>query len=143
MQETMNMAIRLVDDRVKFVTELEGQPSITLDAHEPSGHGGGYTPLDLFLASISSCLGMAMGGMVRGRLRRTITAMEIRTEGTLLEEHPKAFRTIRMHLILTSPDATDAEVARALDSAEKKVCPVWAMVKGNVEVASTFEIIRP
>ena len=75
--------------------------------------------------------------------RRTVERLVVRATGTRRVEHPTAFTRIVLHFELTSPDATEEDLRRSIELTEEKYCPVWAMVKGNVEIETPFEIQRP
>lgn len=52
------------------------------------------------------------------------------------------FERISLELVLASPDAEDKDLEQALRLAEESVCPVWQMLKNNVEVAAEYRIER-
>lgn len=139
---TLEKKVTLVDDRVRFDASLHGNPDIRIDAEAPIGHGDGASPAELFLISISACFGMAVTSLVRDRLRHDVTSAHVTAQGTLRDEHPKGFTHIAMHLDIASPGLTQEELARAVDSAENKICPILSMVRGNVDVRSTFAITK-
>lgn len=141
-QEHLQASARMSDGRMQFVADAGERPPVTLDTHPPLGGGDGYTPLELLLASLITCTSMTVTSLLRDRMRRQVTDIRVSGDGTIRDTHPQAFEHIDIHLIIASPDATEEEIRRALDSAEKKVCPVMAMVKGNVTVQTTFEIKR-
>lgn len=139
-KSTLSASLRLMDERVQFEAEDGTRPAIRVDGVPPIGHGDGHTPMHLFLVSFASCEGITLASMIRDRMRRRLDGMTIEISGDLRKTHPKAFTHLRLHIDIASPDATGAEVERALASAERSVCPVWAMVKGNVEVETTFAL---
>lgn len=141
-QEHLRASIRMSDGLSQYIAEAGALPPVTVDTHPPVGGGNGYTPLELLLISLISCTSMTTGSLLRDRMRRQVTDIKASGDGVLRETHPQTYETIDVHLEITSPDATEAEVARALKSAEEKVCPVWAMLKGNVDIRTTFELKR-
>lgn len=141
-EDTIRLGIRRIDDMTQFTSTGSELAPVLIDSHPPFGGGHGYTPLELLLLSYESCTSMALISLLTERMRRTVAGIEAEAVGHLRTEHPKSFSRIELALTITSPDATEAEVARALDSAEKKICPVWDMIKGNVEVAVTFTVKR-
>lgn len=144
MAETvLEKSLRLVDDRVRFLVDPGGEQRLFIDAPPPTGHEMGASPMALFLSSLASCTGITVLSLLRDRMHRTVTGMIIDVRGKLRTKHPKAFETIDLYLTIRSPDATDAEVRRAIDSAEKKVCPVTAMVRGHVQIRVDFKIETP
>lgn len=140
---TMQIALRLLDGRAQMANETGGLPPVISDAHPPFGGGQGYTPLDLFLMSYADCTATSLLTLLRDRMRRTVTGLEATATGTLRTEHPKAFSHIHLAMTIDSPDATDAEIKRAMASVEKKICAVQAMIRGNVETEVTVTLRRP
>lgn len=55
-------------------------------------------------------------------------------QGTIREEHPRALKHILLTFAFKSNDLSEAEVLEALKAAEEKLCPVWSMLKGNVDI---------
>lgn len=140
--EHMKATIRMTDGKSQYEARAGGHAPVILDAHAPVGGESGYTPLEILLFSLMSCTGMTLVNLLRERMRRQVTAVEATADGVLRDAHPKGFSSIDVHITLTSPDATEAEVARALASAEEKVCPVWGMLKGNVDIRATVTVVR-
>ncbi len=46
-----------------------------------------------------------------------------------------------MEFTVNSNDVKDADIQKAIKLAEDSVCPVWAMVKGNAEIAAGYKIL--
>lgn len=139
----ISIKLHTVDDRVKQEGVARENPTVVIDYFPPFGEGAGYTSQELLLISLSSCLSTTMLTLIRGKMKRTITAMAVETSGTTRETHPKAFTHIRLALTITSPDILAEEVQKAIDVSEEKLCPVWALLKGNVEITVEHRILRP
>jgi putative redox protein len=137
----LNSSIRLVNDRLHFIGTAGDNAPVSIDYIAPLGDDDGYTSLELLLLSLSSCLGSALLTFLR-RMKKTITHCEINAKGVRREEHPTGFKSIRLDIALTSPDITSEEVAKVIAMAEEKYCPVWAMIKGNTIVETSFTINR-
>jgi putative redox protein len=73
---------------------------------------------------------------------KTVKSLKTSATGTVREEHPKAFSKILLRVTVESPDAEESDVAKALAVSEAKLCPVWAMLRGNVEVETAYTIVR-
>lgn len=58
-------------------------------------------------------------------------------KGIRRKEHPTGFKTIFVEMVITSATVTDDDVAKVLKLSEDTYCPVWAMIKGTVEVEVT------
>lgn len=135
----LNSAIRLVNNKLRFIGSVEGNEPVSIDYIAPLGDDMGYTSLELLLLSLSSCLGSAMLTFLR-RMNKTISGLEIQSKGFRKEEHPTGFKSVHMEIFLESPDATEEDVKKVIGLAEDKYCPVWSMIKGNATVATTFTI---
>lgn len=42
---------------------------------------------------------------------------------------------------MQSPDVQEADVRKAIAMSEATLCPVWDMLKGNVEIGTTVRIL--
>ncbi len=138
--EPLNVSVDLINDKVFFSGTAGTNAPVSIDYTPPVGDGQGYTSLELFLLSLASCMGTSMLLMLR-KQQLTITGCSIMAQGTRREEHPTCFERIEVNMEFQSPDATDTHVEQALKITESTLCPVWAMIKGNVEVHPTWRII--
>ena len=73
-------------------------------------------------------------------MHKTVAALKINAKGIVREEHPKALSHIQLEMTFESQDAMTEDVKRALDAAEERLCPVWSMLKGNVEISVSFSV---
>jgi putative redox protein len=73
---------------------------------------------------------------------KTVTKLELGTRGTRREVHPTAFEKIELSFHLVSPDASTEDLIKAVSLSEERFCPVWAMIKGNIEIEVTFAVER-
>ncbi len=92
------------------------------------------------LFSLSSCLGSALLIFLR-KMKKTITGLEIHSKGIRKEEHPTGFKTILLEINLNSTDTTIDDLNKVLKLSEDTYCPVWSMLKGNVEINTKCTII--
>jgi len=129
----LNTTIELVNNKLKFKGTVEGNAPVTIDYIAPLGDNEGYTSLELLLLSLSSCLASSAITFLR-RMHKTITGFAIHSKGIRKESHPTAFKTIVMEITLNSPDTTSDDLNKVIKLSEETYCPVWAMLKGNVEI---------
>ncbi|NTW25774.1 MAG: OsmC family peroxiredoxin [Lentimicrobium sp.] len=132
-------SIRLLNNKLHFEGKVDGNELISIDYTPPLGDNLGYTSLELLLLSLSSCLGSAILAFLR-KMQKTIVACEISAKGIRREEHPTCFKTISLFINLSSPDTTSEELTKVLKLSEETYCPVWAMLKGNVEIIVNYSI---
>jgi putative redox protein len=139
MANTVTASAELVNGKMMFKGTAGDNPPVMTDYIPPIGDGKGYMPLELFLVSLSACLGGALSVLLR-KTGKTIDALTVSAEGIRREQHPTSFEKITLRVRLRSKDITEAEVKKAVDISEASVCPVWAMIKGNVEVKTQITV---
>ncbi len=135
----LNASLVLVNDRLHFHGTVGDGAPISIDYIAPLGDDLGYTSLELLLLSLSSCLGSAALTFLR-KMKRNIKGCVIHSRGIRKEEHPTAFKTIFMEMTVESNDVTAADLDKVIKLAEETYCPVWAMLKGNVEIVTNYQI---
>jgi putative redox protein len=136
----LSVLLNLVNDKLHFIGNTGTNDSISIDYTPPLGNNLGYTSLELFLMSLSSCIGSAVLVLLR-KMGKSIQGLEINATGIRREQHPTCFSTITLNLILKSADVTDTEFEKVIGLSDEKLCPVYAMIKGNVDVSITKQII--
>jgi len=133
-------SINLINDRLQFKGSVEGNEPVLIDYIPPLGDNLGYTSLELILLSLSSCIGSAVLTFLR-RMKKSITGFEMNSKGIRKEEHPTGFKKIFIDINIQSPDVKYNDVEQVLKMTEGKYCPVWSMLKGNVEIQIKYKII--
>ncbi len=133
--------LTLVNEKLNFHGLCEGQQPLSIDYIAPLGDNLGYCSLELLLLSLSSCVGSAVLTFLR-KMKKTITSFNIQTKGFRKSEHPTAFKKIVLNIQITSSDATDEEIKRVINLAEETYCPVYAMLKGNVDIEINFKLYK-
>lgn len=137
----LNASITLVNDRLHFKANAGENDPISIDYTPPLGDNLGYTSLELFLFSLSSCVGSSVLTFLR-KMRKTITAFAIHSRGIRREEHPTCFSSITLTIDVESDDAICEDLNKVIKLSEDTYCPVWAMIKGNVSVEIKYNITR-
>jgi len=132
--------VKLLNEKLLFKGSVDGNDPISIDYIPPLGENLGYTSLELFLFSLSSCLGSSVLIFLR-RMRKTITGLEIIGHGIRKEEHPTGFKTITLQLIVKSPDVTSEDLEKVIKLSEETYCPVWSMINENVDIEVKYEIV--
>jgi putative redox protein len=137
----LNASITLVNDKLHFKTKVGENEPFSIDYTPPLGDNLGYTSLELFLLSLSSCVGSSILTFLR-KMRKTITSFEIHSKGIRREEHPTCFSSIILTIDIESEDTTEEDLIKVIKLSEDTYCPVWAMIKGNVSVEVKYTITR-
>lgn len=135
----LSASVTLVNERLHFEGKVEGNNPISIDYIPPFGDNLGYTSLELLLLSFSSCLGSAMLIFLR-KMQKSITNFEITAKGIRNEEHPTGFKSIQVEIHIQSSNVSKDDLNKVIGLAEDKYCPVWAMMKRNVEINFKYEI---
>ena len=138
------VTVRLINQKVKFTGVSSANPErpVTFDYKPPIGDGEGYNGLELLLMSLSGCSATAIVYLLR-KMGKTISGLEVNAKGIRREEPPIKFEKIFLEFILNSKDTKDADIQKAIQLAEQSVCPVWQMIKNNVEVVPEYKIMAP
>lgn len=101
----------------------------------------GATPLELILASLAGCAGNTMALLLR-KDQQPFEDLEVIAHGQRREEHPTVITEIHLEFLLKGKGLDSASVRKALDLAEARICPVWAMLKGSTPITSTIRIVE-
>ena len=132
--------LSLVNSKLHITGQAGNFEPIDTDYIPPYGDGLGYMPLQLFLISFGACAAGAVLTLLR-RMQKNIEAFDMNVSGLRRTEHPTSFSEITVEYIITSKDVTQQDVQKALALAEQSICPVWAMIKGNVMVKSIITLL--
>ncbi|HLO89942.1 MAG: OsmC family protein [Chloroflexota bacterium] len=137
----LNTTVELVNNKLNFTGYTEGNEPVSIDYTPPLGDNLGYTSLELLLLSLSTCIGSSVLTFLR-KMNKTINGCQITANGIRRQEHPTAFTHINVVIRVTSPDVHENDMIRVINLSEETYCPVWAMLKGNVDINTTFVIIK-
>lgn len=138
----LDVSLKLVDGNVKFLANSRLNPDLVIDYFPPIGSGEGYTSQELLLISLASCLTTTVVTLIRHRMQKEVADVKVNANGVIRDEYPKALSKIEVEIIITSKDLEDSDMQRALAAAEQKLCPVWHLLKGNVDIAAKYIIKR-
>lgn len=141
MPERVEAAVTLINDKVQFSGMVRDNPAITFDYHPPIGDGKGFTGLEVLLLSLAGCSASTVVYLLR-TMKKNVAGFQVQAEGVRRETHPTSLKTITLRFILSSSDVKDADLQKVIRLAEETYCPVWAMLKGNVDVVVQYKIER-
>ncbi len=136
----LEVTVHSTNQRLGYTGSLRSHPAIPIDYIPPPGDGQGYTPLEMLLMSLGACSGGTIGLLLR-KMGKTVSSVKVNVKGTRREQHPTSFQKILMEFTVNSSDVKDADMQKSIKLAEESVCPVWAMVKGNAEIATEYKIV--
>ena len=133
----------LINQRTKFECQVKGKKTVFVDYIPPFGYGEGYTSLELLLMSLASCFASTVKLMINTYLKKQITGLTILASGTRKEGHPTSFESITLKLKIVASNLNAEELDKTIQFAKDSICPVWAMLRNNVEIAVEYTIISP
>jgi putative redox protein len=134
------VSLDLLNDKLHFEGSVKGNELISIDYIPPFGDNLGYTSLELLLLSLSSCFGSSILVLLR-KMTKNIIGLDIVATGIRKEEHPTGFRSITIILNLKSRNVSSEDLDGVIKLAKESYCPVWSMLKGNVEIEVRYNII--
>lgn len=142
MGEEVEVKAALTNQKIQFTGTARSNPPVLCDYKPPLGDGEGYTGLELLLMSLAVCSGTSIVSVLR-KMRKNVGRFKVHAKGIRREQHPTAFEAISLDFTLHSSDAEDADMQKAVQLSEETYCPVWAMLKNNVDVTPRFRVIKP
>ena len=140
MSEQLEVTVNLTNQKVQFTGISRSNPPITFDYDSPLGDGQGYTGLEMLLMSLAACSGTSIVALLRN-MKKNVSGFRVNGKGIRRSEHPTSFQNIFLEYTLNSKDAEDKDIEKAIQLSEENYCPVWDMVKNNVEVITEYKIM--
>ena len=140
-EQLEEVTVQLTNQKVQFTGVSKSNPDrpIAFDYKPPLGDGQGYNGLELLLMSLSGCSATAVVYLLR-KMGKNISGLKVNAKGVRRVQPPIKFEKILLEFILSSNDTSDGDMQKAIRLAEESVCPVWQMVKNNVEVVAQHKI---
>lgn len=136
--KTLTTSIRLLNEKLHFEGMVEGNSPISIDYTPPLGDNLGYTSLELFLLSLSSCAGSAILVLLR-KMNKHIHQFEITCIGNRKETHPTGFLDINLQVTVKAENLNTGEMEKAIAMIES-ICPVLSMLDKSINTTITFKI---
>ncbi len=136
--KTLTTTLRLLNEKLHFEGKVEGNNPISIDYTPPLGDNLGYTSLELFLLSLSSCAGSAILVLLR-KMNKQIDQFEIYSVGERKETHPTGFASITMQVNIKAKNIQPDEMQKVLGMIES-ICPVLSMLDKNIKTTINFNI---
>ena len=122
-----------------FVAVSPSGHAITLDTnHERSL---APSPMELLLMALGSCTAVDVISILEKK-REHVTGYRVEVRGERRTEHPRSFKSMTVHHIVTGRNVTEKSIAQAIELSETKYCSVAATLRPTAEITSSFEIIE-
>jgi putative redox protein len=142
MSEHLEVTVELMNEKVRFIGMSLANPDcpIIFDFPPPLGDGQGYTGLELLLLSFAGCSATTILYLLR-RMGKSISRLTAIANGIGREQPPLGLEKIIVEYDVHSSDTAAADIEKALQLAEEAYCPVWQMVKNNVEITVEYRLV--
>lgn len=99
------------------------------------------SPMELLLLALGSCTGVDVISILQKK-RQKVTDYRIEVRGQRREEHPRSYKRMELHHIVTGHNVSPHSVGQAIELSERKYCSVAATMRPTAEIISSFEIIE-
>jgi len=123
--------------------EFEGRAvfdqAIHIDVSPPQGEDHGAKPMELLLISLASCAGQIVVSLLQ-KMRQDVRAFTVKASGPKQPDHPRVFTSIRLDMEISGQGIDPSAAEKALQMAEEKYCPVFAMLKNSVPIQTSITI---
>ena len=136
-------------DDSKAVIELKATDLFV--GHTPSGHpilldidhtrNSAPTPMELLLIALGSCTAVDVVSILRKK-RQEVSAYRVEVRGQRRDEHPRSYKRMEVHHIVTGRNISEQSVEQAIQLSEEKYCSVAATLRPTAEIVSSFEIVE-
>jgi len=117
----------------------------------PSGHAvtiytdhersAAPSPVELLLVALGSCTGIDVVGILKKK-RIEVTEYRIEVSGERRDEHPRSYKSMNVHHVVTGKNVSARAVQQAIELSEPKYCSVAATFRPTAEIHSSYEIIE-
>ena len=99
------------------------------------------SPMELLLLALGSCTAVDVISILRKK-RQNVMDYRIEVRGQRREEHPRSYKRMEVHHIITGRNISGQSVAQAVELSDQKYCSVAATFRPTAEIVSSFEIIE-
>ena len=134
--------VDLLNDKVLFsgISKTHPEWKVMIDYKPPLGDDNGFNGLELLLMSLAGCGGTAVVYLLR-KMNINVAGLKVQATGIRRTEPPIKFEHIRLNFIIRSNNITESAIQKAIQLSEESLCPVWQMIKNNVEVQTSFNLL--
>ncbi|MEQ3640231.1 MAG: OsmC family protein [Alteromonas sp.] len=105
------------------------------------GNGNAVSPMESVLVAIGACSSVDVVDILK-KGRFDITACHCELEANRAEEPPRVFEKVHAHYTVSGKGITDKALARAVQLSAEKYCSVMLMLKGNVDITTSYTLVE-
>lgn len=133
----------------KAVIQLKGEDRFV--GYTPSGNAvaidtnsnshSAPTPMELLSIALGACAGVDVISILQKK-RQQVSDYRIEVRGERRNEHPRSYKRMEVHHIVTGRNVSVKSVVQAIELSERKYCSVAATFRPTAEIVSSYEIIE-
>ena len=140
----MTQTLKVVVGNLKGKMQLTGsghtEARVAIDYPPPMGEDTGFTSLELLMVSLASCSSHSIQYVMStmGMELQDITASAVGQRR--VDQHPTVLTSIELTWAVRGKGLEQGHVEKAIRMAEEKYCPVWAMLRKEVEISWKLQL---
>ena len=135
--EDSKAVIRLADPEL-FIGRSPSGHELTIDGDRERNSAA--SPMELLLLALGSCTAVDVVSILQKK-REEVTSYRVEVRGERRAEHPRSYKRMEVHHIVTGRNISERSVKQAIQLSEEKYCSVAATLRPTAEIISTFEIV--
>lgn len=124
---------------MRFLAQSAGH-AIVIDGGPGFGNDTGIPPMQLLLLGAAGCSAMDVVHILKNRMRRRLTGVEIRVTSEQADEHPKVYTRIGLEYIVKGRGLREKDVKRAIELSNEKFCSAAIMLGETAEISTSYQI---
>jgi putative redox protein len=140
MTQTLSVVVGDLKGKMQLTGIGHTNSRVAIDYPPPLGEDSGFTSLELLLVSLASCSSHSIQ-YVMGTMGMKLEDIKAEATGQRrLDQHPTVLTSIALSYEIKGSGLQAAAIEKAIRMAEEKYCPVWAMLKKQVEITWKFQL---
>ena len=124
---------------MQFVAETAGH-AIVIDGDPGFGRGMGVPPMRLLLLGLAGCTAMDLVHILKNRMHKTITGLQVQVEAQQAQDHPQVYTRIEVKYRVKGRGLKDRNLRRAIELSNTKFCSAAIMLAETAEIVTSYEI---
>lgn len=125
-----------------FIGKADSNHWVSIDTKkEISGSDAATHPMELVLLALGSCTGCDVISILQKK-KVVLQDFEIHIDAERTEEHPRVFTKIHLEFVFVGSELNPIPLERAIELSQQKYCPVSAMLRPSVSIATSYRILE-
>jgi len=140
MTQTLNVTVGDLRGKMQLTGSGHTTARVAIDYPPPMGEDKGFSSLELLLVSLASCSSHSIQ-YVMSTMGMKLDDIKANAVGhRRLDQHPTLLTKIELTWEIRGKGLEEEKVRKAIQMAEEKFCPVWAMLKSGTEISWLFRL---